>query len=352
MKLNSQEYRQWKVRQNKKNLRRRTRKKEIIRFRRSKQIMARVRAKAHTETFHAPEIFSFIQNPEGTTTFFEQLTSFIMEKRHFGQDLFIDISKIQFLSIDALMYLIAIVNNLNSKFKAKYTFRGNFPQDEKSKQLIRKAGFHHFVSYVGETPIERDADNVQIVSGDLVIPGIAKRICDFVMEKGKVTKRSCSFLYNMIIELMSNAHNHAYLSTGENGEFLYRRWYCFADYDTVQNSILFTFMDTGEGIPSTVKKHGLEYIDFLGLKGDGAYVLSAMQGKLRRSQTKLPYRGKGLPRIYGTCLQNKIQNMRIISNHADVTINTKVQRSNELSHSLRGTLFYWSLDLSNLLREV
>lgn len=345
IRTNTPEYRAWKIYQNKKNLIRRTKKKAAIRVKRTAQIVSRQRKRICAKPFRAPEIFSFIENPNGTTNFFEELTTFIMKKENFGQELFIDISQVKVLTIDALMYLLAVVNNLNRKFRPRYSFRGNFPQDPKIRTLIRNSGFNKFVRSNGIEPIARDVDNIQIVSGDKVSTQLARRICDFVLKKGNMQKPTTAFLYNMMIELMANVYAHAY--NGVSSDILYSRWYCFAEYDAAHNTVCFSFIDTGAGIPSTVRKHGLEHIDFFNLTGDGPYVLSALKGELR-SKTKEPYRGKGLPKIFGYCQSGLIQNMRIITNKGDVEIFDVVSTSEELTSSLKGTLFYWQIDLSNL----
>lgn len=268
-----------------------------------------------------------------------------MKKENFGQELFIDISQVRMLTIDALMYLLGIINNLKRKFRPRYSFKGNFPQDPRVRDLIRNSGFNKFVRYNGIEPIARDVDSVQIVSGDKVNTRLARRICDFVLSKGNIQKSTTAFLYNMMIELMANVYAHAY--NGVSSDILYSRWYCFAEYDAICNTVSFSFMDTGAGIPSTVRKHGLEHIDLLNLTGDGPYVISALKGELR-SKTKEPYRGKGLPKIFGYCQRGLIRNMRIITNQGDVDIFNASVTSKELTSTLKGTLFYWQIDLSNL----
>ena len=306
--------------------------------------MSRNKTTIHEEPFEAPKVFSFIGDPDSTIDYFEELISYISKKENFGNRIFIDTSRVEVLTIDALMYLLALVNNRSRNLKTKYSFKGNFPRDPKIRRLMENSGFDRFVSYHGEKPIIRSVDNIQIVSGEKVDTSLAKKTCDFILNKGNVTKVACQFLYNMMIELMANVYAHAY---SEADSILYSRWYCFAEYDAAGNTINFTFMDTGDGIPSTVRKHGLEHIDFFDLKGDGPYVLSALRGELR-SKTKKAYRGKGLPKVFSYCQNNQIQDVRIITNKADVTITNSVPVSRELSSSLKGTLFYWKVNLLDL----
>jgi len=267
-----------------------------------------------------------------------------LQKKNFGRSIYIDISQITVLTIDALMYLLAMINNLKRNFQNNYSFSGNVPHDPDIKALLVKSGFFQYVKYTGKGELERDTDKVQIVSGENVATAMAKKISDFVCAKAGIQKRECAFLYNMMIELMSNAHNHAY---NQQNAIIDPRWYCFADYNAETNVAEFTFMDTGEGIPTTVKKKFTERLDFLKLKGDNTYVVSALKGEFR-TETQKPHRGKGLPKIREFCEKNKIQNMRIITNQADVTVHDKVLEAKDLSVSLMGTLFYWQIDLSKI----
>ena len=333
----------------------RTRKKAILRARRmsyialhSKKLVYDVERDSFGEVFCAPTVFSFIEDPKGTTEFFENFTSFVIQERNFGQRIFVDMSQIEILTIDALMYLLALMDNFSQDIRTKYTFAGCFPKDPTINTLMRDAGFSRFVKSKEKKPIERNTNNIQIVSGEKVDVLLAKRMCDFLIRKGKTTKVACRFLYNMMIELMANVYAHAYTETHD---FLSSQWYCFAECDPSGNTVNFTFMDTGDGIPSTVRKHGLEHIDVLNLTGDGPYVISALRGELR-SKTRQAYRGKGLPKIFSFCQNNLIKNVRIITDKADISVIGAEPVSNELSTPLRGTLFYWQITLSDLTKEV
>lgn len=352
IKTNTWEYRQWKAQQNRKNLLRRTRRNKILKARRTAQIQHRLAVVREDESiersFLAPKVFSFIENPEGTVQYFDELTSFITNKENFGKKLFIDLCQIEIISIDALMYLLACINNINRNIKNNFRFAGNIPNDPRIQNLIKDSGFFRFVRYLGNEPMSRNVDNIQIISDDKVMTRLAKQIADFLLSKGNLTRKACSFLYNMMIELMSNAHNHAY---NDKNCLLYPRWYCFAEHNADTNIVSFTFMDTGEGIPSTVRKRFYEHLDFMNLKGEDEYVVSALKGELR-SETYKPNRGKGLPAVLEACQQSQIKYMRIISNKADVALSDATIDSRELAVSLKGTLLYWQIDISELFEVV
>ena len=341
----------WLFRRNRKRLELRTKKRAWLKQRRTWEIEKYKDAKETYDysekrkqfEFHAPDVFSFALNPDETNAFFTKIISFITHRENFGRSLFIDISKIEKLTIDALMYLLAIVNNLNGKFRNKYSFSGNAPNKPEVNKMFSESGFYHFVKYQGTEPITRNKDNLQIVSGEKSETQIAKKMSDFVCSKAGVTKLESNFIYIMMIELMSNTHKHAYAN---RRSVLFPRWYCFSEYDG-QDTISFTFMDTGEGIPSTVRKNFAERIDFLKLKGDSKYVTSALDGEFRTA-TEQTFRGKGLPKLREFCAQGKIQDMRIVTNYADVTVHQTWYQANNLTNPLRGTLYYWQVDISKL----
>lgn len=338
-------------RRNRKRLLLRTKKRKWIKQRRRWEIEKYIEVKETYDysekrkqfEFRAPDVFSFILNPDETNAFFAKIISFITKQTNFGRSLFIDISRIETLTIDALMYLLAIVNNMNARFQNKYSFSGNAPDKPEVRKLFAESGFYHFVKHHGAEPITRNNDNLQIVSGQMSEPNTAKRMSDFVCSKANVTKLESNFIYIMMIELMSNTFKHAY---ADGQDVLLPRWYSFAEYDG-DHTISFTFMDTGDGIPATVRKNFAERLDILKLKGDGRYVTSALDGEFRTS-TGQTFRGKGLPRIRRFCRENKIQNLRIITNSADVSVHQSDYSIGTINNPLCGTLYYWQIDISKL----
>ena len=352
IKTNSSYYRVWKKHQNKKNLIKRTQKKKRNKARLTAQNIYNYNLKREGHynpeirkyTFTAPLDFSFVNNTEETCEFFNEIIKFILDERNYKKSVFVDVSKIKTFTIDALMYLLAIINNLRDG-KNKIAFSGNEPTNSDVKKAFRESGFYHYVNYRGKVALTKNEDNFQIVTGEKSVPEIAKKISEFVMGRTGTTRQLWRFLYIIMIELMSNTHKHAY----NNNALLSPHWYCYADYDG-KNTLSFTFIDTGEGIPATVRKKFAEKIDILKLKSESKYVESALKGDFRTA-TELKYRGKGLPKIREFCSDNKIQNMRIITNHANITVTKDKIKTHETSTPLKGTLYYWQIDIDNVKGE-
>lgn len=293
--------------------------------------------------FKAPQRFSFIENTDETIGFFGKLISFMSNASNDGKTIFIDVSKVKVLTIDALMYLLAIVNNAQKRWNVV----GNTPNNSRVRRLFIGSGFFQFVRHQDEEPITASRDTIKIVSGENSSTTLAKQVSDFICSKACVEKRTCGFLYNMMIELMSNTHKHAY---NNDAGLFYSRWYCFVEFDR-ENTLSFIFMDTGEGIPATVRKSFPERLDLLKLKDESKYVVSALKGEFRTS-TKQANRGKGLPKIREFCSSRRIQNVRIITNKADVTVHESEYFSNDLEKPLRGTLYYWQVNINALKGEI
>lgn len=349
IKKNSLEYRNWLRKRNNKNLKIRTIKKckkkaidtKIIEQNHKINIDRYLKEKSNEITFVAPEYFSFINNLDETASFFNEIIMFISDKVNFGKIIFIDLSKIIDYTTDALMYLIAVINNLNEHFNGKYRFSGNTPMKSEIKKKFQESGFFKYVHYTGDEPLSSSSDTIKIVTGENSDTEVAKQISDFVAERAKVPISKCRFLYVMMIELMSNTKKHAY----NTKNVLTPHWYCFVDYNN--DIFTFTFMDIGAGIPSTVRKKFSEKIDILGIKGEDKYVISALNGDFRTS-TKKVYRGRGLPKIRQICSENKIKNMRIITNKADVSVNDIDYSSSQMNKRLIGTLYNWQIKTSDL----
>lgn len=344
IKKDSSEYRMWLKHRNEKNLLLRTRKKEHKKAKARRQNEYNRLLKQTTSynvttkkyEFVAPSSFSLVNNTDKTIRFFSDIIKFISDNRNYGKHIFIDISRIESLTTDALMYLLAIVNNLNEQFRGKYSFSGNAPANKNVRKKFEESGFYNFVNYRSKEPITTNTDNLQIIAGSICDPIVARQISDFASEKLNISFLQCKFLFEIMIELMSNSQKHAY-----NESPLLPHWYCYSEYE--KGSIYFTFMDTGVGIPSTVKKKFIENLDIFNFKEDSKYVISALDGE-NRTATNKPYRGKGMPKIRKFCSQGKIEHMKIITNKANVSVLKTKYESEDMRTALIGTLYHCKIN--------
>lgn len=290
------------------------------------------------QTLEAPENFSIFQNPKQSLAFFSEIENRIA----FGSPVYFDMKDIQILSIDTIMYFLALLKKIKSA-KVAYGIKGSVPSSKKTKDLLLSSGFFKYVNAGRKTKdLNYESEVVQIVNGQMVEPKVAKRICDLAISKLNLKRVEINELYNMVIELMSNTKQHAYAKqyAYRKKQFFVRDWYVFVRFMASKKSVRFIFLDTGEGIPSTVRRKGFEPVrEFVGLgPGHTEYIKSALAGEFR-SRTGAPYRGTGLPKIYSYYTQQYINDLTIISNRGYFA----EKRHGDMGQELKGTLFYWEL---------
>ena len=354
MRKNSPQYKEWKKRQDKKRSRHRQQRQDLKRNRNRIPVRPVAEDIRKEETypksekkFSAPSVFSLQDNAAETTSFFNGIVRFIKDKHNYGKMIFFDISSVTKLTSDALMYLLAIITNLNHKLR-KYRFSGNAPTDPSVQQQFEESGFYKYVRRRGNRPLKENKDILQIESGDTCSTMIAKQISDFVCEQANLSSpRKCGFLYDISIELLSNTCKHAY---GPNKNDFLRRWYYFVKRIN-QDTLSFVFLDTGEGIPATVQRNFAEKIDVLNIIGDSNYVISAFNGDFRTA-TQESYRGRGLPKLRSYCTSDTIQNFRIITNRADIKVLKSGYDEKNMPTSLCGTLYSWTINIPKLRGEM
>ncbi len=285
----------------------------------------------------APENFSLYSNPEETLSFFYD----IQEKFDEGSPVYFNMKNIKILTIDTIMYFLAILKRLKYD-RISYGVKGSMPSEQNCSNLLKISGFFRYVhSKYSTTDLNFESEVIQILNGQNANPTDAKKICDFTMSKLNRRREEIRNLYDMLIELMSNTKQHAY-----NNRYKIRDWYIFARYISEKNSVRFIFLDTGEGIPTTVKRTGYEYIKSIvsnvpliriGTKHT-EYIISALKGELR-SSTGEQHRGKGLPKIYSFHNNRYINKLTIISNRGYFAEGI----DNDIQKGLNGTIFYWEI---------
>lgn len=292
-------------------------------------------SKESYKTLEAPENFSIFGNPEHTLSFFSDIETRV----EFGNPVYFEMRSIENLSIDTIMYFLALLKRIKSS-KVAYGFKGSVPSNKNCRDLLESSGF---LKYVNSGKTKKDLSHasevVQIENGQKADDSIAKKICDFTMSKLNLKRVDIKKLYVMIIELMTNTKHHAYGTDGKR-KFPFPDWYVFVRYVIEKKTVRFIFLDTGRGIPFTVKRKGFEPArELIGFgPNDAEYINSTLKGEFR-SRTGESYRGKGLPKIYSYCTQQYTNNLTVISNRGYFS----EQKKEDMKEKLKGTLFYWEL---------
>ena len=284
--------------------------------------------------FVAPKNFSIINNSTEILLFFNEINNKIKKCKHDYLKIFIDMSNINEMTVDALIYLIALIKNIKKEYKGTFSFSGNIPLDEKCSRIVKESGFlDHMQSTNIETLIS--SKKIQIRSGNNVDAKMSSQICDFIHKITNTTRKDTKVLYNIIGEMMNNAVHHAY---DENDEYA-QKWLLYAEKS--EDKFKFTFLDTGLSIPKTIYKKFFTGDYF---KSDYKIVVDAFNGYMT-SQTKKSYRGKGLPSIKESVIKGDVTKLNVISNKACCEFH-KYENENiiyDLDGPLNGTLYYWEM---------
>lgn len=287
--------------------------------------------------FIVPRFFSIEIDRNSTLSFFNGIFDFLRENADAfdKDDMFIDSSMVELVSDTALMYLFAIISDARS---AKFIIGGNHPKNKNALKLYKQYGFDKVIDYhIFTKPyVDKDLDLI-IARGDSVSAKTVAMICSFVNEKLSIP---ISDLYASLIEMMGNTKEHAYAVD----EKLDKKWQLVVK-NTISGINLF-FLDTGRGIPGTVKKTKSEIIRKLipigyNLK-DSHLLKSAFDGKFR-TRTNLPYRGNGLPQIYKLISNNNIKIARVFTGKTECIISETKPGFHDYNSEFYGTLYEMQL---------
>lgn len=283
----------------------------------------------------APRSLTVPSGPEAAQ-FFINLQNRVRCKRPV---LFLDLSRVRDVTLEALAYLLSIVlDRTGSDCKVS----GNLPKDPAARELFRRSGFLDFMLTRDGLP-PHDERLFSIHRGHNVDTQSADALITFVMRAFSLTNNTplTRSLYRTLVECMANTNNHAYASLTIRRRRKF--WYVAASVNMVKNTVDFVFLDSGDGIPATIRTHWAEWFKSLVVEPDDAKLLrSAVQGEFR-TRTKQHKRGKGLPSIHSQVKQGQLENLAIRSLKGRVSASGEELEATPMSWRFQGTLLSWSV---------
>lgn len=285
-----------------------------------------------------PSCFSIKDNPDETIQFFNRTIDTIMQGTE-SKKMFFNFESVEYMTIDALMYLIAIVINIRISLCRVREFSGNTPKQPTVRELFNNSGFIDIVTK-RKSFIETNGA-IHIVLSDKGEPQKTQDICEHIISKSALQRQNLLFLGEMLGELEGNVVEHAY--NDSTFERFHRKWFLYLD-DTSDGLFRFTFLDTGVGIWNTMKKKGGDRMKSLfGNQVDA--IADALNGG-ERTRTLRPYRGKGLPSIKEHAISRRVVNLALITNKAycyhDENEEDCLGKKTIIS-PLHGTIYYWEI---------
>lgn len=293
---------------------------------------------AELTTLIAPERFLLHDN-------LEQFLNFIKTFREQGKTykhILVDFKQTFEVSHDAIG-MFASVLYLHKRDGGNV--QAEYPIDQNAKRYILQSGlFNH---HNGKINGGQKSENIIVTKGENVVePQTSSVIVEKCLETITGRKNRFQPLQRMIIEMMANSVNHAF------GEDKNSSWLLAVDHSKQDRLVRMVFVDNGKGIADTLYKKIIERIasrvdsffwDVMekDSKMNLKFIKEAFDGS-RKSSTKLPHRGKGLPTIFRTLNDNKICNLHVVTNNVYWNFRDKVPVG--MNISFEGTYYYWELN--------
>jgi hypothetical protein len=284
-------------------------------------------------TLAAPAKFSMVENPEATVSFLNNLRFFSGK-----YNLTLDLSAVQLLTADAVAALVATLAPLH---RAGVLIKGSLPIDQTAQKILVGSGF--FQHFESTQPVPHMPHGlISQERSKKVQPDIARDLIHFGMKALTGSKKRCSPSYRVLIESMTNTHNHALSAKARSARSQESEtWWATVYADRARNRICFTFVDAGVGIFESVRLGRIRSLyRFVGLVRDNRILRDLLHGKVE-SSTGLPYRGKGLPAINRLSEDGRIESLIILAN--DVYANVSADEYRMLPVVFRGTMLYWEI---------
>ena len=252
-----------------------------------------------------------------------------------GTPVFVDLSKLEGLTLAGAMYLAATIDNVKMpESQPPPLVRGNMPENKAVASEFLASGF--FAGF--KTNDDRKLPTAQGAwrrrEERQVVAQTAADLVDFARQKIGMTPEQGRAIWQNLVECMTNTRNHS-----RNEEANEEPW--IAGVMCSNNVAHFAFVDEGVGIcgsteaQSRLKFRGLSLIGY----GPDRLVKDAFEGKLG-SSTGAKGRGLGLPRMRRDARAGLLQNLHVRTGRAMGQINKMVFRRTK--HELRGTVFTWT----------
>lgn len=291
-------------------------------------------AEREFRTLIAPAGFSLVQNPSEAIAFLNSVR-FYAER----YNLTLDLSGVQLLTTDAIAAMVATLAPLN---RSGVLIKGTSPKDAMAQRILVGSGF--FEHYHSTQPLPSGPHGqISQEKSKKVQPDLAKHLVHFGIKALSGNDGKCNAAYRVLIESMSNTHNHALSAKAKRERSEEKEtWWATVYADSVRKRVCFTFVDAGVGIFGSVRVGKLRaFYRLLGLRSDADILHDMLNGKVE-SSTGISYRGKGLPAINRLSVGGKISSLVIVAN--DVHANVSAGQYRMLPVAFRGTLLYWEIE--------
>ena len=192
----------------------------------------------------APKNFSFVENPDESMKFLNDFEEIIKTSEI---DVMQDFSNIENVTPDALLYMMLYIENIDDSKIKNINIGGILPRKQECKKLFQKSGFIEHINSRKLNLKDTDKDILTIRVGNKTESKTAQAVVKHVRKWLNIERKDTKAIQTILIESMTNTHNHAYNHNKEG------KWYLMA-YN-YEDEVHFVFLDNGYGIPSTLETY-------------------------------------------------------------------------------------------------
>lgn len=247
-----------------------------------------------------------------------------------GRRVFVDLSLVTKASPDAILTLVAVIRS-----RKRSRFEGNYPTAPAAAGMFMESGFVEAI--LGKPPEKARRGLIREEKGVDVKTVISAEVARDAGLLLYGSSQWCKPAHRTIIECMGNTNDHA-MTPGGDPQKWFLSMYCAAP----GGPACFTVVDCGRGILNSLRRKGAKvlYERLFGSGGNADFLRRVLAGEVQ-SSTKLPGRGRGLPKIAQEALSGTIENLIVVSNDVAAFVSRNEYRV--LYPEFEGTLIYWEV---------
>jgi hypothetical protein len=279
-----------------------------------------------------PKIFSLIENPENTLSFFERFDAACKDPYR----VFIDSDQVERVTIEALLLLLAKIQGKKHRCAG---IGGEEPKNEEVKKVFAQSGFYDFFATKPHGYHQQNTTGrlLKRRDGKRVREGVCADLVHYTTKKVFGIRKKNGGLYRTLIECMANTRDHARL----DGTAI-EPWWVAVYFDERTGIAHFAFLDTGVGIFKSARMQSfLTHLGrFVGIISNVDLLNDVLDANLG-SRTNLPYRGKGLPSVKRALMRSQIRNLKLLTN--DALLDASSREGKTLQRSFKGTCLTWDI---------
>lgn len=293
----------------------------------------REQAKKRPIDLPAPISFSLTENTNEVLEYFTFAERNLKNK----ENIILNISNVDILTPDTVALMVANINDPD--FHHESRIEGNAPKKPDLLKLFTESGFYDHVNTKGAFFRGKES---------LLHKEVNRKVVSEVAKAASLTGIRHVFgnetpfepLYEILVECMSNTHNHADLNN--RGKC---NWWLYVYSKPNEKITSYSFLDLGVGIfeSAVVQNHLKNFFKGTTLYPNINLVEDLLSGKIqsRVDDIDQEIRGKGIPQIVEHSALRQFKSFYIITN--DVKIDLKTRGKEQLKYKLNGTFLYWEL---------